>query len=64
MGKTKQMIDTEFEQMDVWITEILEEASGLGLRYEVYSTAQKIMEEDPTIEIITAYQQAFNEWTK
>jgi len=64
MGATKQMIDTEFEQTELWITEILEEASGLGLRYEVYSTAQKIMEEDPSIEIITAYQQAFDEWTK
>ncbi len=61
---TKQIIDTEFEQIDLWVAEILEEANGIGLRYEVYSTAQKIIKENPTIEIIAAYQQAFEEWVK
>jgi len=64
MGVTKKMVDTEYEQMDLWISEILEEANGLGLRYEVYSTAQEIMMKEPTIEIIEAYKMAFDEWVK
>lgn len=64
MGVTKKMIDTEFEQEQLWITEILEEASSFNLREEVYETAQQNLEEDSTISIIDAYQQAFDEWVK
>lgn len=64
MGATKKMIDTEFEQEQLWITEILEEAASFNLREEVYESAQQNLEKDCTISIIEAYQEAFNEWVK
>lgn len=57
------MIDTEFEQTSRWILEILEEAAVYNLRNEVYSYAQQIVDESPTIDIIHAYQLAFEELT-
>ena len=46
------------------IEEILFEAHAHGLRMEVISTANKIMKEDPNIDRVLAYQQAFDEWVK
>lgn len=64
MGKPQQMIDTEQEQKMLWIAEILTEASRWGLRWEVETWAKKFMEEDPELDIVEAYQNAFNEWIK
>lgn len=64
MGQTKRMIDTEFEQTNLWIEAILEESARFNLREEVYESAQQNMQEDPTINIIEAYQNAFVEWIK
>lgn len=58
------MIDTELEQIQIWITEILEEASSYGLRNEVYDTAQSLIKSNPDMDIIEIYQIALNEWIK
>jgi hypothetical protein len=46
------------------IEEILTEASAFGLRWEVQSTAEHIMDENPNLDKVEAYQQAFSEWVK
>jgi hypothetical protein len=46
------------------IEEILMEASAFGLRQEVIVEAKKIMQEDPKIDKVLAYQIAFDEWIK
>lgn len=46
------------------IEEILTEASAFGLRWEVQSTAKQITDEDPNLDKVEAYQQAFSEWVK
>lgn len=46
------------------IEEILTEASAFGLRWEVQSTAEQIMDENPNLDKVDAYQQAFSEWVK
>jgi|LakMenE18May11ns_1017448.scaffolds.fasta_scaffold9528773_2 hypothetical protein len=46
------------------IEEILTEASAFGLRWEVQSTAEQIMDENPNLDKVEAYQQAFSEWVK
>ena len=46
------------------IEEILIEASAYGLRWEVLETAKDIMDENPNINRVDAYQQAFSEWVK
>jgi hypothetical protein len=46
------------------IEEILTEASAFGLRWEVQSTAEQIMDENPNLDQVEAYQQAFSEWVK
>jgi hypothetical protein len=46
------------------IEEILVEASAFGLRLEVLSTARQIMDENPNVDKVDAYQQAFSEWVK
>ena len=46
------------------IEEILTEASAFGLRWEVQSTAEQIMDENPNVDKVDAYQQAFSEWVK
>lgn len=46
------------------IEEILVEAAAFGLRMEVILTASKIMEENPKINRVDAYQEAFLEWVK
>ena len=64
MGETKKMVDTEYEQMNLWIESILEEAARFNLREEVYESAQQNIQDDPSIQIIEAYQIAFEEWVK
>ena len=46
------------------IEEILYEAGKYGLLSEVIDTARKIMIEDPKIDRVSAYEQAFDEWVK
>ena len=46
------------------IEEILVEAAGYGLRIEVLDTARKLLEENPKMERINAYEEAYNEWIK
>lgn len=53
----------ENQDLELWVLEILEEASGLGLRYEVYTAANQIILENSNINIIDAYQQAFLKYT-
>ena len=43
---------------------LLEEANGYGLRWEVMTSAQKIMKKDSTVPKLEAYVQAYNEWIK
>lgn len=53
------MIDTDYEQNQLWLAELLEEANSFNLRNEVYDFAQKILNEDPEINELTAFQIAF-----
>lgn len=46
------------------IEEILFEAAAFGLRAEVIATAKNIMQEEPSIDKVLAYQMAFDEWIK
>ena len=46
------------------IEEILMEASAYGLRLEVIESAHKDMEQNPMMDKVDAYQQAFSEWVK
>ena len=46
------------------IEEILHDADEYGLRIEVIMTAMAIMDENPKIERVDAYQMAFDEWVK
>jgi hypothetical protein len=46
------------------IEEILIEASAYGLRLEVMESARKDMEQNPMMDKVDAYQQAFSEWVK
>lgn len=60
---------TEFKndenvQQDLAIEYLLEEAMSYGLRDEVQKTARRIKEELPEINLLTAYEMAFNEWIK
>jgi len=48
------------EQIDIEL--ILEEAGAWGLKYEVEHTAKQYINEG--IEVVTAYQYAYNEWIK
>jgi len=43
---------------------ILEEANAYGLKKEVDKWAIKIIEHEPQINIVKAYQMAYNEWIK
>lgn len=54
------MIMTSEEEIE----EILMEAHSYGLRVEVMEDAKKLMTEDPSMDRVLAYQQAFNEWVK
>jgi hypothetical protein len=46
------------------IEEILYEAGEYGLLTEVLDTAKKIMQEDPKLDRVSAYEQALSEWVK
>lgn len=46
------------------VEEILYEANEVGVMKEVISQASKIMTENPKIERVVAYEQAFNELKK
>lgn len=65
------MHDRQFEldneialQKQIEIEELLQEADRWGLRGEVEMYAQKNLEETPTMEILDAYYNAFNDWIK
>lgn len=64
MGRTKQMIDSEFEQMMLQIEVILEKAKQWNLELEVKNWATKLLDEYPHLTVLEAYQISFNEWVK
>ncbi len=60
MGRIKKMIDKDFEQISL----ILEEAQRFGLRWEVEHTALKQIKENPEIDPVQAYENAYGDWIK
>jgi|688.fasta_scaffold405854_2 hypothetical protein len=46
------------------IDEILHEASQYGLLVEVIDTAKKILEEQPKLDRVSAFEMALKEWVK
>lgn len=40
------------------------EASAYGLRIEVLDTAKQLMQENPTMSKVLAYELAYEEWVK
>ncbi len=46
------------------VTLILKEANKHGLEIEVKEMAEKIIKDNPDIDIVSAYQNAFNNWIK
>lgn len=52
------------DQFEIYINEILDEAARWGMRQEVYESAQQNIQNDPSIDVITAYNMAFSEWIK
>lgn len=48
----------------IHIEEILAEANAWGLKREVQSWANKLMEESPEMALVDAYAIAFDEWVK
>lgn len=46
------------------IEEILYEASAYGLRVEVIQTASQMLQENPNMDKVTAYQIAYEDWIK
>lgn len=52
------------EQTEMHINEILDEAARWGMRQEVYDSAQQNIQNDPSTDVITAYNLAFSEWIK
>ena len=46
------------------IEEILLEAHAYGLWKEVLDSAKKIMDENPKIDRVSAFEEAFNDWVK
>ena len=60
MGRTKKMIDKDFEQ----IATILEGAQRFGLRWEVEQTALKEVKDNPDIDLVQAYENAYGDWIK
>ena len=46
------------------IEEILLEAHSYGLWKEVLDSAKKIMDENPKIDRVSAFEEAFNDWVK
>lgn len=60
MGVTKKMIDKDFEQIAL----ILEEAQRFGLRWEVNQTALIYIQQNPDIDPVQAYENAYGDWIK
>lgn len=52
------------EQTEMYINEVLDEAARWGMRQEVYEAAQQNIQNDPSLDIIAAYNQAFSEFIK
>lgn len=52
------------EQSEIYINEVLDEAARWGMRQEVYESAQQNIQNDPSLDVLTAYNQAFSEWIK
>jgi hypothetical protein len=46
------------------IEEILIDAHSYGFRIEVLVTARKILDENPKMDRVSAYEEAYNEWIK
>jgi hypothetical protein len=46
------------------IEEILIEAHEYGMRIEVLETARKILDNNPNMDKVIAYEEAFSEWVK
>lgn len=46
------------------IEELLVEAAGYGLRIEVLDTARKLLEQNPKMDRVDAYQEAYDEYIK
>jgi uncharacterized protein YuzE len=59
MEKSKQVMTNE-----EIIEEILIEAHEYGMRIEVLETARKILDNNPNMDKVIAYEEAFNEWVK
>ena len=62
MKKTKENRPTQLDYEHVEL--ILKEANAHGLHWEVDHFAKKIISNDPSVKIVTAYQMAFEEWVK
>jgi hypothetical protein len=52
------------EDIENTIIQILREADGYGLRFEVEEYAKKYLESDPDMDIVEAYNSAYYEWIK
>jgi len=59
MEKSKQVMTNE-----EIIEEILIEAHEYGMRIEVLETARKILDNNPNMDKVIAYEEAFSEWVK
>ena len=59
-----EFVNRDNAAQELTIEFILEEASSYGLRSEVQESARKIKSEFPDIDLLTAYEMAFNEWIK
>jgi hypothetical protein len=46
------------------IQEILHEAHSYGLLHEVIDTAKSILDEEPNLDRVLAYEMALKEWVK
>tara|TARA_A100001037_G_C15152011_1_gene639936 strand:+ start:503 stop:685 length:183 start_codon:yes stop_codon:yes gene_type:complete len=60
MEKFKQNTQKDYEHVEL----ILKEAKAYGLEQEVKLTAKKYIERHPLIELVEAYQHAYNDWIK
>lgn len=60
-----EMMEEDYHnQIQLHIEDVLEEAGRWGMRQEVYDSAQQQLQENPSIDAITAYNQAFSEFIK
>lgn len=60
-----EMMEEDYQlQIQQHIEDVLEEAGRWGMRQEVYDAAQQNLQKDPSIDVLTAYNQAFSEFIK